>query len=176
MRIAMAALAVGSVGAGLLQIPQVDFVIDDFLKPSFGDSSLYATHTRNGLLALGLVLGTVIGVGGIAIAYRIWVQRPGTATIVRDRMRGAYELFLHKWYFDELIDALVVRPALATARFAREQVERRVIDETLVGGTTGIVRAGSAAVRAAQSGFVRYYAALLVIGVTAVGFYFLLQS
>ena len=50
------------------------------------------------------------------------------------------------------------------------------VDETLIGGTTGIVRAGSAAVRAAQSGFVRYYAALLVLGVAGVGFYFLLQS
>jgi NADH-quinone oxidoreductase subunit L len=176
MRTAMTALAVGSVGAGLLQIPEVDFVIDDFLRPSFGDSSLYATHTRNGLLALGLVLGTVIGLAGIAIAYRIWVQRPGTATVVRERTRGLYELFLNKWYFDELIDALVVRPAVAVAGFARDQVERRVIDETLVGGTTGLIRAGSAAVRAAQSGFVRYYAALLVIGVTGVGFYFLLQS
>ncbi len=48
------------------------------------------------------------------------------------------------------------------------------MDETLVGGTSGLVRAGSAAVRAAQSGFVRYYAALLVLGVTGVGFYFLL--
>jgi NADH-quinone oxidoreductase subunit L len=45
-----------------------------------------------------------------------------------------------------------------------------------VGGTSGIVRAGSAAVRAAQNGFVRYYAALLVLGVAGVGFYFLLQT
>ena len=82
----------------------------------------------------------------------------------------------HKWYFDELIDALVVRPAAAAGRFARDTFERRVVDETLVGGTTGIVRAGSAAVRAAQNGFVRYYAALLVLGVAGVGFYFLLQT
>jgi NADH-quinone oxidoreductase subunit L len=176
MRVAMAGLAVGSIGAGLVQIPEVDFVIDDFLRPSFGDSSLYATHTRNGLLVLGLVLGTVIGLVGIAIAYRIWVQRPGTAAVFRERMRPAYQLFVNKWYFDELIELLIVRPAGATARFARDTVERRLIDDTLVGGTTGLVRAGSAAVRAAQSGFVRYYAALLVLGVTGVGFYFLLQS
>jgi len=176
MRAAMALLALGSLGAGLVQIPQVDFVVDDFLKPSFGDSSLYATHTRNGLLVLGLVLGTVIGLAGIAIAYRIWVQRPGTAAAIRERMRPAYELFLNKWYFDELIDVTIVRPASTLARFARDTVERRLIDDTLVGGTTGLVRAGSAAVRAAQSGFVRYYAALLVLGVTGVGFYFLLQS
>ena len=64
----------------------------------------------------------------------------------------------------------------APGAFARDMFERVFVDETLVGGTTGIVRAGSAAVRAAQSGFVRYYAALLVLGVTGVGFYFLLQT
>jgi NADH-quinone oxidoreductase subunit L len=179
MRVAMSLLAVGSVGAGLVQIPQVDFVIDDFLKPSFGGSSLYATHTRNGLLVLGLVLGTVIGLAGIAIAYRIWVQRPALAGAIRGRVpggRAVYELFVNTWYFDELLDLLVVRPTAAAARFAREGIERRVIDEGIVGGTTGLVRAGSAAVRAAQSGFVRYYAALLVLGVAGVGFYFLLQS
>jgi NADH-quinone oxidoreductase subunit L len=176
MRVAMSLLAVGSVGAGLLQIPQVDFVVDDFLRPSFGDSSLYATHTRNGLLALGLALGTVLGLAGIAIAYRIWVLRPGIAAQLRARARPLYELFVNAWYFDALIDALVVRPAVAAARFARDVFDRRVVEETLVGGTTALVRAGSAAVRAAQSGFVRYYAALLLLGVTGVGFYFLLQS
>ncbi len=163
MKVAMTLLAVGSTVAGLLQIPQVDFVIDDFLRPSFGDSSLYATHTRNGLLITGLVLGTLIALGGIALAYRIWVARPGLADVIRARVPGGealYRLFVNKWYFDELIDALVVRPVAAAGRFARDTFERVVIDETLIGGTTGLVRAGSAAVRAVQSGFVRYYAAL----------------
>ncbi len=176
MRVAMGLLALGSVGAGLVQIPKVDFVIDDFLKPSFADSSLYETHTRNGLLVAGLAIGTAIGLAGIAIAYRVWVQRPGTAAAIRARLRPLYELFVNKWYFDELIGLLVVAPAGAIGRFAVGTFERVVVDDTLVGGTTGLVRAGSAAVRAAQSGFVRYYAALLVLGVTGVGFYFLLQS
>jgi NADH-quinone oxidoreductase subunit L len=176
MRAAMALLALGSVGAGLVQIPHVDVVIDDFLQPSFADSSLYETHTRDWLLATGLALGTALGLAGIAIAYRVWVLRPGTAARLRARARPLYELFAHAWYFDELIDALIVRPAAAAGRFARNTFERRVVDEALVGGTTALIRAGSAAVRAAQSGFVRYYAALLMLGVTAVGFYFLLQS
>ncbi|MFI4984526.1 MAG: NADH-quinone oxidoreductase subunit L [Solirubrobacterales bacterium] len=176
MRVAMGLLALGAVGAGLVQIPKVDFVIDDFLKPSFADSSLYETHTRNGLLVAGLAIGTVIGLAGIAIAYRLWVQRPGTAEAARARLRPLYELFVNRWYFDELIGLLVVAPAGAVGRFAVGTFERVVVDDTLIGGTTGLVRAGSAAVRAAQSGFVRYYAALLVLGVTGVGFYFLLQS
>ncbi len=176
MRVAMSILALGAVGAGLLQIPKVDFVIDDFLEPSFTGSTLYTTHTKNGLLVLGLSLGAVLGLAGIAIAYRVWVIAPETPARVRARLHALYELFLNKWYFDELIDALVVRPTLTTARFARDSFERVVVDETIVGGATGVVRAGSAAVRAAQSGFVRYYAALIVVGVTAVGLYFLLQT
>jgi NADH-quinone oxidoreductase subunit L len=38
------------------------------------------------------------------------------------------------------------------------------------------VRAGSAAVRAAQNGFLRYYAGLLLVGVAGVALYFLLQA
>jgi NADH-quinone oxidoreductase subunit L len=172
----MGILAVGAFGSGLVQIPEVDFVIDDFLRPSFADSRLYETHTRSGLLVFGIVLGTLLGLVGIAIAYRVWVARPGSAAGVRARLRPLYELLVNKWYFDELIDALVVRPATAVGSFAQSTFERVFVDDTLVGGTTGLVRVGSAAVRAAQSGFVRYYAALLVLGVAGVGFYFLLQS
>ncbi len=178
MRIAMGVLALGALGAGLVQIPRVDFVIDDFLRPSFAGSAAYASeaHSRTGLLVFGIVLGTLLGLTGIAIAYRVWVAQPGTAARVRERVRPLYELFVNKWFFDELIDALVVRPSAAVGRFARSTCERVFVDDTLIGGTTGLVRAGSAAVRAAQSGFVRYYAALLVLGLTGVGLYFLLQT
>jgi NADH-quinone oxidoreductase subunit L len=179
MRVAMGILALGAVGAGLIQIPKVDFVIDDFLRPSFATSKLYEPHTHNGLLVFGLGLGTVIALIGIAIAHRVWVvggRDLKTSAAIQARTRPLYELFVNKWYFDELIDLVVVRPAALAGGFARDTFERLVIDETIVGGASGLVRAGSAAVRAAQSGFVRYYAALLVLGVTAVGLYFLLQA
>ncbi|HEY7892474.1 MAG TPA: NADH-quinone oxidoreductase subunit L [Solirubrobacteraceae bacterium] len=176
MRVAMGVLAVGAVGAGLLQIPQVDFVIDDFLRPSFGDSSLYATHTRNGLLILGLVLGTVIGLAGIALAWRLWVARPVTATVIRTRLGPLYRLCVNKWYFDELIDLLVVRPGIWIGRAAQGTFERMVVEGTVIGSAVSAARISSAAVRAIQSGLLRYYTALLVLGVSGIGLYFLLQS
>jgi NADH-quinone oxidoreductase subunit L len=178
MRVAMGILALGAFGAGLVQIPKVDFVIDDFLRPSFANSPLYASesHTKSSLLVFGIVLGTVLGLAGIAIAYRVWVSKPGTAGAVRARLQPLYELFVNKWYFDELIGAVMLTPFAAVGGFAKGTFERVFVDETLVGGTNGLVRIGSAAVRAAQSGFVRYYAALLVLGLTGVGFYFLLQT
>ena len=39
-----------------------------------------------------------------------------------------------------------------------------------------VVRAGSATVRGLQNGFLRYYAALLLVGVAAVSLYFLIAS
>jgi NADH-quinone oxidoreductase subunit L len=176
MRVAMAILAVGAVGAGLVQIPNVDFVIDKFLEPSFYGSALYTVHTRDGLLWFGLALGTVLGLSGIAIAYRIWVVKPGSSTVIMNRFKPAYTLFVNKWYFDELIDMLVVKPAAAAGRFATTTVERVFVDGAIVGGTTSVVRACSASVRAVQSGLLRYYAALLVVGVAALGLYFLLQT
>jgi NADH-quinone oxidoreductase subunit L len=178
MRVAMGILALGAFGSGLVQIPKVDFVIDDFLRPSFANSPLYASesHTKSSLLVFGIVLGTLLGLAGIAIAYRIWVSKPGTAARIQARLQPLYELSFNKWYFDELIGAVVLTPAAAVGSFARGTFERVFVDETLVGGTSGLVRIGSAAVRAAQSGFVRYYAALLVLGLAGVGFYFLLQT
>jgi NADH-quinone oxidoreductase subunit L len=176
MRIAMGVLALGAIGAGLIQIPKVDFVIDDFLRPSFATSKLYETHTKGGLLAFGLTIGTLIGLAGIALAYRIWVKQPELAATARERFKPLYTLFYNKWYFDELIDAVVVRPFAWGGRVARGSFERVIVDGTLIGGTTSLVRASSAAVRAIQSGFLRYYAAMLIVGVSAVSLYFLLQS
>jgi NADH-quinone oxidoreductase subunit L len=175
MRVAMGILALGAVTVGLVQIPKVDFLVDDFLRPAFAGPHA-EPQASSDLLAVSVAIGTLLGLAGIAIAFRIWVQRPGLATAARERLHGAYQLFVNKWYFDELIERLIERPAAACGRYLRDGFERRVVEETLVGGTTALVRAGSAAVRAAQSGFVRYYAALLVLGVAAVGFYFLLQS
>ena len=69
-----------------------------------------------------------------------------------------------------------MRPFAWFGRFGRNVFERVVVNGLFVGGTSGAVRAGSAAVRAAQTGFLRYYAALLLLGVTALGLYFLIAA
>ena len=96
MKVAMVVLAFGSVCAGLVQIPGVDSVVVNFLRPSFAGSPLYEPHTRDGLLIFGMVLGTVLGLSGIAIAYRIWVREPSIAVAARERFAPVYELLVHK--------------------------------------------------------------------------------
>jgi NADH-quinone oxidoreductase subunit L len=176
MKLAMGTLALLAIVGGFLQIPQVTHVIDHFLEPTFADSALYERDPSNGLIAFGLALGAAVGIAGIAVAYFIWVKNPQIATRVRERFDPLYRLFVNKWYFDELIDVLVVRPAQWFGQWAQQTFERVFVNGLLVGGTTGVVRAGSSAVRAAQTGFLRYYALLIVVGMVVLTFYFLLSS
>jgi len=176
MKIAMGTLALLAIVGGLLQIPKVTHVIDHFLEPTFAESALYERHPSDGLISFGLILGTIVGLAGIAIAYVVWVRKPGMAARVRARLRPLHGLFANKWYFDELIGVLVVRPAQWFGSFAQQTFERVFVNGVLVGGATGLVRVGSSAVRAAQTGFLRYYAAMLVVGMVGLTMYFLLLS
>jgi NADH-quinone oxidoreductase subunit L len=176
MKGAMGALALLATIGGLVQVPFVDSAITNFLKPTFADSRFRTLQPSDSLIVFGLCLGAALGLAGIALAYRVWVARPGSAAAWRERFAPAYRLFVNKWWFDEAIDGLFVRPAAAFGSFARQTIERLVIDGVFVTGTTGVVRAGSQAVRAIQSGFLRYYAALLLLGGAAVVLYFLIAS
>jgi NADH-quinone oxidoreductase subunit L len=176
MRVAMGTLAILAVIGGIVLIPKTTTWLDSFLEPTFAESSV-VHHASDGKLVLGLVLGAALGLLGIFIAYTIYGKANGEiAQRWQARLPFLQKLFVNKWYFDELIDIVVVRPFGWFGRFGQQTFERIFVNGTLVGGTSGIVRAGSAAVRALQSGFLRAYAALLVVGAGAVILYFLIQS
>jgi NADH-quinone oxidoreductase subunit L len=175
MKAAMSVLALLSVVGGIVLIPKTTTWLDTFLEPSFEGSSV-VVNPSDSLLVAGLVLGALCGLAGIAVAYHVWVRRPGLSERVRERFASLHRVFVNKWYFDELIDLMIVRPAAWFGRWGQQTFERVFVTGTLMGATTGIVRAGSAAVRGAQSGFIRAYAALLLVGVVGVGLYFLIQS
>jgi NADH-quinone oxidoreductase subunit L len=160
--------------AGALQIPKVNHVLETFLDPTFHD--VHHEAPGDGLLWFGLLLGAALGLLGIFIAHHVWVRNPGLSARVQERFAPVHRLFANKWYFDELIDLTVVRPFGWLGRFGQQTFERVVVSGTLVGGTTGLVRAGSAAVRALQTGLLRSYAALLLLGTAGVALYFLVQS
>jgi NADH-quinone oxidoreductase subunit L len=176
MRIAMSALALLAIVGGVVQIPGVDDAVSRFLDPTFADSRFVHVQVKTGPAWLGLIIGAAIAVVGIAIAYRIWVVAPGTSVSLRERFTPAHRFLVNKWYFDELIDVVFVRPAGWLGNAAQSVLERIVVGGAITGGTSGIVRAGSAAVRRAQTGFVRYYAAAMVVCLSGVALYFLISA
>jgi NADH-quinone oxidoreductase subunit L len=176
MKVAMSILAVGATVGGLIQIPGVDSVVERFLSTTFADSRFAATHISTGSAWVGLVIGGLVGVVGIGAAYRIWIRSPAIAVALRQRLSGVYEFLSHKWYIDELIDFLIVRPSLWLGRLIDFVLERTLIGGVVTGAPLGTVRAGSVAVRRAQTGFLRYYAAAMVICLSGVAAYFLVAS
>ena len=175
MRIAMSVLGFGALFAGFLQVPGVTDVIERFLEPTFEDSPLAAIQPSTGAEWLGLAVGSVLSVSGIALAYYLYVVAPGTTDRLRARFRRTHAFLANKWYFDEVQDALVYRPAIAAGRFFNSVFERVVV-QGLVGATVDLVRGAGVLVRSAQSGFVRSYALLVVAGFACLGVYFLVVA
>jgi NADH-quinone oxidoreductase subunit L len=176
MKIAMGILAFLALVGGAIQIPGVDDGISRFLAPTFAGSRVAQLEPSTSSAWIGLAIGAVIAAVAIAVSYRVWVARPQTAPALQRRLTPVHTFLLNKWYFDELIDLVAVRPALWFGRFVETVLERIVIGATITGGTLGLVRAGSAVVRRAQTGFLRYYAALLVVGLFGVFLYFLVAA
>ena len=175
MRAAMGVLALLSIVAGVVQIPGVSAGMEHFLEGTFSDSELFHIVPSTSSAYLGLLVGAIVAIAGIGLAYLVYVARPGTTLRLRDRMRGAHDFLERKWYFDELIDALVYRPAIRAGRFANAVIERVLVDG-IVAATAGAVREAGVLVRGAQSGFVRAYALLLLGGFAALALYFLVVS
>ncbi len=175
MAVAMAALAFGALFAGFIQVPGVDDTITRFLDPVFADSPLTQIVPSTGAAWLGLAIGAAISVAGIGVAYWIYVLRPGTSAKLIERFGALHTFLYNKWYFDEAIDLLVVRPALAVGRFANRVFERFVVDG-VVSGTEETVRGAGGVVRVLQNGFVRSYALLLIAGFAGLALYFLITS
>jgi NADH-quinone oxidoreductase subunit L len=175
MRVAMAILAFLAIFGGLVQVPGVDNLISNFLDPVFENSPLAAIHPSTAWSWIGLGIGAVVSLAGIAIAHLLYVARPDLPGRLQRRFSRLHDFLYNKWYFDEAIDVLVVRPALAVGRFANRTFERVVVDG-IVTGTRETVGGAGDLVRAVQSGFVRSYALLLIAGFAGLALYFLITS
>jgi len=172
---AMAALGALSLIGGVLQIPGVTDAVESFLEPTFEESRFHGLVPSSGSLWLGLLVGALMAICGVGGAYLVYVRQPGTSLRLAQRFRAIHAFLVNKWYFDELYDALAYRPVIALGRFSHSVFERVVV-QGLVSGTVGVVRGAGVAVRGVQSGFVRAYALLVVLGFASLALYFLVVA
>jgi NADH-quinone oxidoreductase subunit L len=150
-------------------------VVEHFLEGSFEGSTLYGDLPSDAAEWRGLSIGGVLSVLGVGLAGLMYLRSPGMPARLQQRLPRLHDFLEHKWYFDEAIDILVVRPSLAVGRWANSTFERYVV-QGLVNGAVDVARGANAAVRGAQSGYLRSYALLLVTGFAGLALYFLIQS
>jgi NADH-quinone oxidoreductase subunit L len=176
MKAAMAPLALLAIVGGIVAVPGLTDTLEHFLEPTFEESRFHDTAPTEGAELIGLVIGAIISVAAIAVAFFMYMRRRGVTLELRDRFAAVHSFLSHKWYFDELYDAVFVRPMATAGSFGRRVVETDFVQGFIVGGSTGIVRAGTSFARAIQTGFLRAYALLLVLGLAGLVLYFLIAS
>jgi NADH-quinone oxidoreductase subunit L len=119
----------------------------------------------------------VVAFIGIALAYQMYIRDPALPQRLARRFRGLYLFLLNKWYFDELYDALFVRPAHFIGHGLWKAGDGAVIDGV---GPDGVAAATQNLARRAsklQSGYLYHYAFAMLIGVVLlISWYLFMRS
>ena len=125
--------------------------VSDFLNPVVGPVRWEGGGGEIAVTFLTMILATALFAGALRLrpwsSYAPWAQR----------------LLERKYYFDEIYDAVFVRPMDWVAGFALRDIERPVIDAAVV-DTALVTRAGAASLSLTQSGYFRNYVLVFVAG------------
>jgi len=135
-----------------------------------GNMVLDDMHHVPGIISL---LPTLVGVLGIALAYVMYVAQPALPARLAAAVPRVYDFVLNKWYFDELYNAIFVRPAIWLARVLWQVGDAQVIDG-IPNGIAALTSDGSAQVVRIQTGSIAVYAFTMLIGLVLLVSIFLL--
>ena len=103
---------------------------------------------------------------GFAIAWVYYIGAPWLPAATARAFKPLYLFLLNKWYFDELYDAIFVRPAFWIGRFLWKGGDGAVIDGAIDGTAAGVGRVTARVVRL-QTGYLYHYAFAMLVGVAA---------
>jgi proton-translocating NADH-quinone oxidoreductase chain L len=125
------------------------------------DVGQHAEHHTNWMLVL---LSVVISIGGVGLAYAMYVVKPSRADTVARLSAGAYSWSLNKLYVDEIYNLLFVKPFNLLASFTKF-LEATVYE--LMQLIASIPRFLGDSIRPIQNGLVQFYALSMAMGVAA---------
>ncbi|HTY68425.1 MAG TPA: NADH-quinone oxidoreductase subunit L [Alphaproteobacteria bacterium] len=177
MLIPLYVLALGAVVAGFLGFPY--FVGDK--SEAFWRGAILVLPNHNSIEAahhseiwwVG-ILPTIVGLIGIGIAYGFYIRDPALPRRLAAQARTLYLFLLNKWYFDEIYDALFVRPSFSLGRGFWKKGDGAIIDglgpDALAANTLRLARRASLL----QTGYIYHYAFAMLIGVVLLVTWYLL--
>ena len=102
---------------------------------------------------------------GFLVSFWFYIVNPALPKRWAEVQQPLYLFLLNKWYFDEIYDALFVRPAKALGRFLWSRGDGAVIDGSINGIAMGIVPMLTRIAGRAQSGYIFTYAFAMVVGI-----------
>jgi NADH-quinone oxidoreductase subunit L len=103
---------------------------------------------------------------GFAVSWLFYIRAPHLPGAFARNLWPVYNFLLNKWYFDEIYDAIFVRPARWLGAFLWRRGDGSVIDGGINGLAMGIVPFFTRLAGRAQSGYLFHYAFAMVLGIT----------
>jgi NADH-quinone oxidoreductase subunit L len=101
---------------------------------------------------------------GLGTAWMFYIRAPGLPGQWATNLAPLHQFLWKKWYFDEIYDAVLVRPAKTIGRFFWKRGDGTTIDGGINGLAMGLVPAATRWLGRAQSGYVFTYAFAMVMG------------
>jgi NADH-quinone oxidoreductase subunit L len=166
MVVPLVILAVLSMLGGYVGVPVVlhgSDLIATYLNGGTEVAAAGETLSRStDLLLIGAA--TSIALIGLLVAYVFYVAKPQLPEKLAARAHAMYGLLLHKYYIDEIYDAVIVWPIVRTSRDFLWKVVDVIFIDGIVNGTGSLVRVSGSALRHMQTGYVRMYAGWILFG------------
>ncbi len=155
--------AVGAAFLGLLQIPGVTHVMVSWLEPIAPDGMIEPTAGQEWLLTL---LGTAVGVAGIAIAAHLYRgSRDAVDGIRLGRGRLLEQALSRRLYWDDLYAFLFERPAQWAATALNRGVDAPAFRWGPLDGVGTFTAFLGRTFNVVENGIVRSYALVFALGV-----------
>jgi NADH-quinone oxidoreductase subunit L len=163
----LAILSAGALGTGfLLRNAFIGIGFPAFWGASIAVPAGGVMTKLDSIPALAAMSPLCAAIIGIAVAITFYILSPALPPALARKFSGVYLFLLNKWYFDELYNAIFVRPALSFARFAWHVGDEKVIDGVPSGLATLTSDASTQTVKL-QTGSIAVYAFIMLIGLLA---------
>jgi len=171
-------LAAGAIFAGMIGY---HWLVGEGREAFWGDSilvlpghdSIAAAETAPFWVAK---LPLAMGVAGIFVAWIAYVVQTGIPAWFARWFRPIYLFLLNKWYFDELYDAVIVRPTMWLGVRLWKDGDGTVIDGFGPDGFAKMTRGMAAVLSRFQTGYLYHYVFAMFVGaVVLVSWYVLRQ-
>ena len=172
MTVPLIILAVLAVVGGYVGLPRAlggGAWFEKFLEPVFPGAhgaaagTVSHSYTVEYLLMLASVAAAALG---IMLAYMFYIRDPNRPKALAEKYGGIYKTLLNKYYIDEFYNVAIVRPIVAASLFLWNIVDVKIVDG-IANGSAGAIGWFSGRFRMVQTGLVRNYALLFVLGVIA---------
>jgi len=170
MLIVLAALGLGSVAAGFAF--QKLFIGEGYKefwgRALFEGEHNHILHAMHEIPNWAAWAATLAMLAGFALSYLYYIAAPSLPAATARAFRPIYLFLLNKWYFDEIYDWLLVRPAFWIGRLLWKGGDGKIIDGLGPDGVASRVLWTTGRVVKLQTGYVYHYAFAMLIGVALI--------